>query len=81
MQVYAGRLPGDQDSPARQLAGWAKVSVGAGDVETVDITLDPKSFAYWQSSQDRWLTPLGSVELFLGNSVDAATSIGTIRVR
>ena len=81
VQVYAGRLPGDQDSPARQLAGWAKVSVGAGDVETVDITLDPKSFAYWQSSQDRWLTPLGSVELFLGNSVDAATSIGTIRVR
>jgi beta-glucosidase len=81
VQVYAGRLPGDQDSPARQLAGWAKVSVGAGDVETVDITLDPKSFAYWQSSKDRWLTPLGSVELFLGNSVDAAKSIGSIRVR
>ena len=80
VQVYAGSLPGDIDTPDRQLAGWARVSVDSGEVEVTTISLDPKSFAFWDSEGDRWVTPRGSVELFLGTSVENATSVGSVTV-
>jgi beta-glucosidase len=80
VQLYAGTLPGDIRTPERQLAGWARVSVDGGDVQVTTISLDPKSFATWDSEGDRWVTPRGSVELFLGTSVENATSVGSVVV-
>jgi beta-glucosidase len=80
-QVYVGALPGIADSPERALAGWAKVSVDPGGVATATIDLDPLSFAYWNADQDQFVTPRGTVPLYLGNSVTAATPIGSIIIR
>jgi beta-glucosidase len=81
VQVYAGPLPGISDSAERALAGWAKVSVDAGGASTVTIQLDPLSFAYWNADSDRYVTPRGTVQLYLGNSVAAATPIGSVILR
>jgi beta-glucosidase len=80
-QVYVGPLPGMTDTPERALAGWAKVSVAPGGAATATIDLDPLSFAYWNGDEDRFVTPRGTVQLYLGNSVAAATPIGSVVIR
>ncbi|WP_213814260.1 glycoside hydrolase family 3 protein [Glaciihabitans sp. dw_435] len=81
VQVYAGKLPGAVETPQRELAGWAKVSVARGDTETATITLDPKSLAYWNTATNKWTTPKGVVKLYVGNSVESAKEAGSITVR
>ncbi|PRY68800.1 beta-glucosidase [Glaciihabitans tibetensis] len=81
VQVYTGPLPGVADSPERALAGWAKVTVDPGGARNASIDLDPLSFAYWNADEDRFVTPRGTVQLYLGNSVTSAVPIGSMIVR
>lgn len=80
VQVYVGPLPG-VESVERQLAGWVKLSVGADKHKSQTLKLDPTSFAYWDAASDKWVTPKGSVELFVGDSVESATSAGSFTIR
>ena len=80
VQVYVGPLPG-VEGPEKSLAGWTKLAVAADSHEGKTIKLDPESFAYWDVDSDRWVTPTGSVELFVGTSVDNAVSAGSFTVR
>jgi beta-glucosidase len=80
VQVYVGPLPGVQ-SVQRQLAGWVKLSVDADGHKSQTLKLDPQSFAYWNVDSDAWVTPKGDVELFVGDSVETATSAGTFTIR
>jgi beta-glucosidase len=80
IQVYAGALPG-VDSAERVLAGWAKLTVDAGDQVRHSLRLDPQSFAYWDTAANEWATPTGKVELFVGDSVETAESVGTLVVK
>jgi beta-glucosidase len=79
IQVYAGALPG-VDSAERVLAGWAKLTVEAGNNENHTLRLDPQSFAYWDTVADAWATPTGEVELFVGDSVETAESVGSLLI-
>ena len=81
VQVYAGTLPDGADTPQRQLAGWARVDVAPGASTTQTISLDPKSFAYWSESTDAWITPKGTVQLFVGDSVTSAVPVGNLVIR
>ena len=81
VQVYAGTLPDGADTPQRQLAGWARVDVAPGTSTTQTISLDPKSFAYWGESTDTWITPKGTVQLFVGDSVTSAVPVGNLVIR
>jgi beta-glucosidase len=80
VQIYTGRLPGSVDTPDRQLAGWAKVNLRAGESDTVTVRLDPKSFAYWNANRDRWTTPRGTVRLYVGDSVNSTAAFDSVRV-
>jgi len=80
VQVYVGPLPG-VESPERVLAGWVKLSADADKHKSQTLKLDPKSFAYWDAATDAWVTPKGSVELFIGDSVSSATSAGSFTIR
>ncbi|HEV7950721.1 MAG TPA: glycoside hydrolase family 3 C-terminal domain-containing protein [Glaciihabitans sp.] len=82
VQIYAGGRPGQKvDMAERQLAGFTKVDLDPGATTNVTVTLDPKSFALWDEDQDRWDTPRGSVELFLGGDVESASAVGRIVLR
>ena len=80
VEVYAGALPG-QESPARKLVGFAKVNLDEGERQGVRIDIDRTNLSYWDESRDRWVTPRGSVPLYVGKSATETELSGQVRVR
>ncbi|MDR1427388.1 MAG: glycoside hydrolase family 3 C-terminal domain-containing protein, partial [Bifidobacteriaceae bacterium] len=73
VQVYAGPTPGvDADQPVRKLVGFAKVELGPGASQTVEIPIDIHQFEYWDSEAGAWKLAEGSRRLAIGGSSDDA---------
>lgn len=80
VQVYVGP-PAGQSSPARRLAGWAKVDdLEPGEQTRVDVTLDRRAFSYWDVDADEWRTPAGDVPVYVGSSSTSTPLTGTVTV-
>ncbi|MET0928443.1 MAG: glycoside hydrolase family 3 C-terminal domain-containing protein [Aeromicrobium sp.] len=67
-QVYVGALPTSVSTPPRSLAGWSKVTLTPGQTKQVTVTIDRRQFSYWDSAQDRWVTPDGNLRVYAGAS-------------
>ena len=74
VQVYVGKLPTTVETPAKALAGYARVSVEPGKKKNVTIDLDTRSLQHWDTATDSWVTPKGKVPVYVG------TSSGDIRL-
>ena len=61
MQVYIS-LPGQPDvpQPPKQLKGFKRVELAAGASAPVSITLDARSFSYWDSKTHGWKVAPGT---------------------
>ena len=73
-QVYIGPGP---DHPGIQqatkaLRGFERVSLDPGQTKHVTITLDQRSFQYWDENTQQWLDNYGSRRLWVGNSSASA---------
>jgi beta-glucosidase len=66
-QVYVG-MPAATGEPPRQLKGFTRVSLGAGQSKTVSVRLGPTSFAHWDSAQGKWVIARGSYQIEVGDS-------------
>ena len=42
--------------PVRELKGFAKVQLNAGETKHVEIPLGPEAFAYWSPDKKGWVT-------------------------
>ena len=68
-QVYVGKLPTSAvDTPARQLAGWARATLDPGASQRVTVTLDRRALSYWDVGTHGWVTPSGRVRIVVGAS-------------
>jgi beta-glucosidase len=67
-QVYAGQLPTRVATPPKQLAGWARVDLRPGQQRRITVSLDGGSLSYWDTARDRWVTPRGSLLIYVGTS-------------
>jgi beta-glucosidase len=80
VQVYVGP-PAGQSSPARKLAGWAKVDdLDPGESTRVDVQLNRRAFSYWDVDADAWTTPAGNVPVYVGSSSTTTPLTGTVTV-
>lgn len=81
VQVYVGDLPTRRvETAPLALAGWTRVTLDPGERETVKVTLDPESLAYWDVDRDRWNTPSGRVPVYVGSSSTDIRETGEIRI-
>ncbi|MGC5224457.1 glycoside hydrolase family 3 C-terminal domain-containing protein [Micromonospora sp. DT81.3] len=80
VQAYVGNLPTDVETVDRALAGFARVTLGAGESAEVAIPIDRRSLQYWDVETDSWVTPTGSVPLQVGSSSADIRATGTITV-
>ncbi|MGW0872835.1 beta-glucosidase H [Streptomyces sp. NPDC002740] len=80
VQVYRGHLPTGTDTPERQLVGFARVSLEPGERRTVTIEIDRRALSYWDESRSRWVTPTGTVPVFVGRSVADIACAGAVKV-
>jgi beta-glucosidase len=68
-QVYVGTLPTSAvDTPAKQLAGWARATLNPGASQRVTVTLDRRALSYWDVGTHQWVTPSGRVRILVGAS-------------
>ena len=67
-QLYVAKPDAAVFRPAKELKGFAKVQLEAGESKTVTIPLDDKAFRYWNVKTDRWEVEGGSYQLLVGAS-------------
>ena len=67
-QLYVAKPDAAVFRPAKELKGFAKVFLKAGESKAVTIPLDDKTFRYWNVATDRWEVEGGSYQLLVGAS-------------
>ena len=67
VQLYIRDLS-DKEGPLKSLRGFQRLDVKAGQSATATITLDAKSFEFWDASTNTMRTKPGQYEILYGNS-------------
>ena len=68
-QLYVAKPDAAVFRPAKELKGFAKAFLKAGESKTVTIPLDDKTFRYWNVATDSWEVEGGSYQLLVGANV------------
>ena len=68
-QFYVGMENGKIFRPAKELKGFKKVFLKAGESQTVTIPFDDKTFRYWNVKTNRWEVEGGTWQIMIGASV------------
>ena len=67
MQLYLHDVVASVTRPALQLAGFARISLDAGQTRRVRFELDPSQLAFYDSDMRRVIEP-GEIEVAVGAS-------------
>ena len=67
VQLYIRDLS-DKEGPLKSLRGFQRLDVKAGQSATATITLDAKSFEFWDATTNTMRTKPGQYEILYGNS-------------
>lgn len=68
VQLYVRDLTGACRRPDKELKGFEKVTLEPGETKTVSITLDKRSFAWYNTELKDWYAANGTYELLIGAS-------------
>ena len=68
VQLYVSDKTGVEVRPEKELKGFEKVSLKAGESKTVSFRLDKRSFAFWNTDINEWYAPSGTYEIKVGAS-------------
>jgi beta-glucosidase len=63
-QLYVGQ-PSTTGEPPKNLRGFTRISLNAGQTQHVSVTLDARSFQYWNNG---WTTAAGTHQVYVGAS-------------
>jgi beta-glucosidase len=56
--------------PAKELKGFAKVSLRPGESRTVTVPLDARSFAFYDVAKKQWRAEAGTFQIMVGGASD-----------
>ena len=70
VQLYVAKKNSELFRPARELKGFARVTLAPGEKQRITITLDDKAFCFWNVKANRWEIEGGEYELLVGASVE-----------
>ncbi len=66
VQVYVGDVEASVTRPVRELAGFAKVALEAGEAARVRVDLGLRAFAFWSERLGRWAVEAGEFAVEVG---------------
>ena len=70
VQLYVAKKDSELFRPAKELKGFARVTLAPGEKQRITITLDDKAFRFWNDKANRWEIEGGEYELLVGASVE-----------
>jgi beta-glucosidase len=69
-EVYVRDLESALPRPLKELKGFAKVSLKAGETKKVVVSLDKRAFQYYDPDKKQWILEPGKFEILVGSSSD-----------
>ena len=79
-QVYVSCKNGNVYRPKKELRGFAKVQLAAGESKQVTVALDDKAFRYYNAEKCAWEIEEGDYEIIVAASSDDERLSATIHV-
>lgn len=77
-QLYVRDVESTVFRPEKELKGFAKVFLRAGETRRVEIELDRRAFAFWDTGRHAWTVEGGVFEILVGASSHDIRLRGTI---
>jgi beta-glucosidase len=79
-QVYVGDKHASIPRPIKELKGFSKVNLKAGENRKVSLTLDRRAFSYYDEKGKQWKAEPGEFEFLVGGSSDKIELKGSFRL-
>merc|ERR1711974_177739 len=76
-QLYLG-FPASAEEPPKQLKGFQKVNLKAGESATVTFKLSNRDLAIWDTSAAEWSVVEGEFDVMVGSSSEDIHLTGTL---
>lgn len=80
VQLYVGLPNAIVFRPEKELKGFQKVFIKAGESAEVEIPFDDKTFRYWNVKTNQWEIEMGTYEIMIGASVSDIRLKDTLEV-
>jgi beta-glucosidase len=80
VQVYVSDLEASVPRAPRELKGFAKVDLGPGETATMELSLDDRSFAFWDVATHDWLVEPGTFEIAVGRSSRDIRHVASVEI-
>jgi beta-glucosidase len=71
VQLYVADEEASVPRPPKDLRGFAKVHLAAGERTTVSFTIDDRALAFWDAGESSWRVEPGRFRLLVGSASDA----------
>lgn len=78
-QLYIGLKDSKLIRPKKELKGFAKIELDAGEEKPIRIDFDDKSFRYFNTKTDKWEVEEGTYDIYVGASVEDIRLEGQIK--
>ena len=79
-QLYIKDILCSMDRPEKELKGFAKTFIKAGESKRVSHKLDKRSFAFYSTAIDEWYVENGAFEVLIGASSRDIRLVGKMKV-
>ena len=80
VQLYTHQRAGSASRPVRELKGFVKVHLRAGEKRTVTVPLQAADLRYWSAASHDWVLEPGIFDIWVGDS-STATEHATFTLR
>lgn len=80
VELYVGKEDSQVFRPKKELKGFQKVFLKAGEEREVDITFDDKTFRYWNRVTNQWEVEPGTYTVYVGGNVSEAAVQGSVTI-
>ena len=81
VQLYVAPAQSKVARPRRELRGFEKVTLDAGESAVVSFALDDRTFAHWDTLTSGWLVPGGDYTIEVGDNAHEIALRATVRRR
>ncbi len=80
-QLYVRPRGPSVERPVKELKAFTKIALAPGAKRRVSLTLDARSFAFWDPERKAWLAEAGAYDLLVGGSAADIELQATVRLK
>jgi len=80
-EVYVGDKNSSVPRPVKELKGFAKVELDPGETKHLAVTLDRRSFSYYDVKNSRWIAQPGEFDIYVGRSAEQLELTGKVTLQ